>query len=240
MNEIGFPCVVCGKRLLETRGDVISCSYCGHDEKSDFVCKDRHFVCETCRTCTPTEIILKTSVATPTDDSLFLANLLMHHPAIPMSGPEHHLLVPAILLTATHNAGHRMALESRLRQALKRANRFGLGSCANLGACGAAMGVPIAISLLIGAEYTKPEERKTVLRASAVAMTAVANLPALRCCKASVYSSLSVGTDFIRRELELGVPPVPHPTCHFEGNSLECVRQECPYFEQSKLDGDLT
>lgn len=238
MKDSRFPCVVCGKTLHETEGDFLSCSYCGQDEKSDFTCEDGHFVCESCRTCTPTEIIQRTCMATPSDDPLFLANLLMHHPAIPMSGPEHHLLVPALLLAVARNAGYEITLDSRLHHAVKRATRFRLGSCASIGACGAAMGVAIAVSLLIGADYTKPKERKSVLRASASALTAVASLPAPRCCKASVYSSLSVGTAYLRQELKLRVSSVLYPTCQFQEYNPECVGEECPYFEQSSSDGD--
>jgi len=177
-------------------------------------------------------------MATCADNPLILANLLMHHPAVPMSGPEHHLLVPAILLTVAHNAGHEMALESRLRQAEKRATRFGLGSCASMGACGAAMGVPIAVSLLMGADYTKPKERKSVLSVSASILTATANLPAARCCKASVYSSLAVGSTYLRQEMGLEIPSISRPTCQFQEYNPECVGRECPFFEPSSSDGD--
>lgn len=177
-------------------------------------------------------------MATSSDDPLFLANLLMYHPAIPMSGPEHHILVPAILLTVAHNVGYEMALESRLRQVVKRAAKFGLGSCASIGACGAAMGVPIAVSLLMRADYTKPRERRSVLNASAVAMTAAANLPAPRCCKASVYSSLTVGTAYLSQEMGLKIPTISRLSCQFRDYNPECVGPECPFFMQGLPQGD--
>jgi hypothetical protein len=233
VNDSKFSCVVCGKMLHETAGETLQCTYCGQREKSDFTCENNHYVCEPCRICTPTEIIHKTCLACPLDDPLSLANLLMHHPAFPMFGPEHHLLVPAILLTVAHNAGHEVALDSLLRRSMKRAARFGLGSCASMGVCGAAVGVAIAVSLLIGADYTKPKERKTVLQASASALTAMTSLPAPRCCKASVYSSLSVGTAYLRREMGLSIPSFSCPTCQFQEHNAECMRNECPFFEPS-------
>ncbi|MFW9926945.1 MAG: DUF5714 domain-containing protein [Candidatus Thorarchaeota archaeon] len=238
MKNSGFPCVVCGKVLHKTKGDVLPCSYCGKGEASDFTCEDNHFVCETCRTSAPVEIIQRTCIASKSDNPLYLANLLMHNPAIPMSGPEHHFLVPAVLLTVAHNAGQKMNLESHLRKAMKRINRFGLGSCARLGACGAALGVPIAISLLLGADYSKPKERQIVLRASASAVTEIANLPAQRCCKASVYSSLRIGSVFLSQELELNITSISHLVCQFKESNPECVGNQCPYFELHDMEGD--
>lgn len=40
----------------------------------------------------------------PSKNPLVPANELMEHPAVHMHGPEHHLLVPAILVTASNNA----------------------------------------------------------------------------------------------------------------------------------------
>lgn len=238
MKDSEFPCVVCGKALRETGGEVLSCSYCGQSEASDFTCEDGHYMCESCRTCTSTEIINRTCIATNSNNPLQLANLLMHHPAISIFGPEHHLLVSAVLLAVAHNAGYEMNLETRLGQAAKRVNRFGLGSCASLGACGAAMAVPIAISLLLGANYTKAKERHIVLKASASASAKIADLPAPRCCKASVYSSLSVGRAWLSQELGLEIPSFPQPICQFREENFECLGRECPYYDSAILEGE--
>lgn len=238
MKNSGFPCVICGNVLHETKGDVLPCSYCGKSEASDYTCEDNHFVCESCRTGLPVEIIQRTCIASSSDNPLHLANLLMHHPAIPISGPENHFLVSAVLLTIARNAGQKMNLESRLGQAMKRIKRFGLGSCAGLGACGAAMGVPIAISLLLGADYTKPNERQIVLKASASAVAKIANLPPQRCCKASVYSSLSIGSVYLSQELGLNIPSISQLVCQFKEGNPECVGSQCPYFEMHNADGE--
>jgi len=160
----------------------------------------------------------------------------MSHPAIGMAGPEHHLLVPAVLLSVAKNAGYEIPLESKLHTAMKRAGRFGLGSCASMGACGAAMGVAIATSLLTEADYTKPAERKSVLTAAASALTALSDLPGGRCCKAAVYSSLSVGVDHLRRELGLEFAFQSVPICQFHKLNDECVGPDCPFFDSDSRD----
>jgi len=108
-----------------------------------------------------------------------------------------------------------------------------------MGACGAAMGVPIAVSLLMSADYTKPRERKSVLDASASAVIATANLPAGRCCKASVYSSLDVGTTYLIKELGIEATPMSSPICQFKEHNPECLKMECPFFGQSSSNGDM-
>ncbi len=237
MRNSGLPCVVCGKVPYETEGKILSCSYCGQSESSDLACEDDHYLCESCRICTPTEIIHRTCIASTSNNPLQLANLLMHHPAISIFGPEHHFLASAVLLAVAHNAGSEMNLETRLGQAAKRVNRFGL-SCASFGVCGAAMAVPIAISLLLAADYAKAKERHIVLKASASASARIADLPAPRCCKASVYSSLSVGHAYLSQELGLEIPSIPHPVCQFMETNFECLGRECPYYGSNILEGE--
>jgi hypothetical protein len=40
-----FPCVVCGKPLRST-SEATECSFCGKTEKADYVCEERHYICE--------------------------------------------------------------------------------------------------------------------------------------------------------------------------------------------------
>jgi hypothetical protein len=236
MNARQLPCVVCGKELHETAGQILQCTYCGRGEKSDFSCEPSHYVCEPCRTATAADVVRRTCANHRSGDYLSLANLLMRHPAVPAYGPEHHLVVPAVLLTVAHVSGHAGSLDSMLNQSARRVARFTLGSCASTGVCGAAAGVPIAVSLLIEADYTKATERATVLRASSSAVAAIASLPGSRCCKASVYSSLNVGITFLRQDMGLKVSPALSPICQFSEVVDGCYRDLCPFFGGGRPD----
>mgnify|MGYP002869165356 CR=1 FL=1 len=67
-------------------------------------------------------------------------------PQVHMHGPEHHGIVPCVLLTAYRNNGGEVDLPSSLREAVRRAKQVPGGTCGYWGACGAAIGAGIDIS----------------------------------------------------------------------------------------------
>ena len=111
-------CLVCG-RELEYRSQPVDvrCFYCGSREQATAACVSGHFVCDRChsagandlieevcsRGCSPTGDPGGCSGASEELDPVSLALRLMRHPAIKMHGPEHHFLVPAVLLACYYN-----------------------------------------------------------------------------------------------------------------------------------------
>jgi hypothetical protein len=87
-----------------------------------------------------------------------MADALLHHDRLAMHGPEHHYLVPAVLIAAWFNmtgvSGKRHALD----KAMKRAGMVPGGSCGTHGACGAGMGTGIFISVITGATPLSTEK----------------------------------------------------------------------------------
>ncbi len=66
-----------------------------------------------------------------------MAVTLMRHPAISMHGPEHHFLVPAVLLAAYYRQHPGPDWTGKLVQARKRSEGVRGGSCGMCGNCGA-------------------------------------------------------------------------------------------------------
>ena len=69
-----------------------------------------------------------------------------------MHGPEHHFLIPAVLLSAFYNvSGEPGEKEKKIKQARKRAENVLGGFCGFYGDCGAAVGTGIFVSVITGA-----------------------------------------------------------------------------------------
>ena len=143
-------CLVCGRDLiyLETP-EKMACSSCGRVQSTSAKCPEGHFVCDDCHRLTAEDFIGKACLSTEIGDPLELAIFLMRHPAVKMHGPEHHFLVPAVLLTGySIAAGRRETLDRWLKKARERAGQVKGGSCGFLGDCGAAVGTGIFMSVI--------------------------------------------------------------------------------------------
>ena len=229
MEEI-YYCILCNKPMIAS-GELAKCSFCGKEEKADYICPEGHYICEDCRIAPADKLIYKTCQATAETDPIKLAVLLMKHPAIPMHGPEHHYLVSCVLLATLRNLGKFEINDSLFKQAISRSKRILLGSCGLWGVCGAAAGVGIAISIATNANWTSDKERSLAMYSVSEALAEVAKIGGPRCCKASVFASLEVATRFLKREFGIRFPRLDSPfPCPFSSLNSECLKEKCPYF----------
>ena len=102
--EYKTGCLICGKELIylenaEKRG----CYYCLEKYDINVACVDGHFVCDKCHSLPANDLIEQTCINSKLEDPLELSLILMKNPKIKMHGPEHHFLVPAVLLSAYYN-----------------------------------------------------------------------------------------------------------------------------------------
>ena len=78
------------------------------------------FVCDACHsygTYIPVIIALRSSTE---KDPLLLLEEIMDLPSVHMHGPEHHAIVPSVLLTALRNNGERMNYDTALSEICKK------------------------------------------------------------------------------------------------------------------------
>lgn len=159
MTEPRNNCLICGGELAYA--DTLEpkmCNYCGQDFESQAVCTEGHFIRDVCHASPAIEIIRKSCQHSTSLNPVRLATGIMKHPAVKMHGPEHHFLVPAVLLSCYYNrTGQRDQLEEKLAQAEKRSGFIPGGFCGSHGNCGAAVGTGIFISLVTGYLYI-PEQ----------------------------------------------------------------------------------
>ncbi len=156
-------CLVCGSPLVyQSQARPGRCHYCRAELPAQTLCEQGHFVCDACHTAEAAAVIRHICQATEETDLIALMDEIRRHPAITCHGPEHHVLVPAVILTAYRNLGGGVTPEM-FETALARGQAVPGGACGFMGVCGAAAGVGIAFSLLLGANPEKPARRRQVL-----------------------------------------------------------------------------
>ena len=163
-------------------------------------------------------------------DMIALLCQLRGHPAIHVHGPEHHVLVPAIMVATYRNLGGEFAPDA-LRQAVDRGAKVPGGFCAFAGACGAATGVGIGLSVLLGATPLTPSPRQLVLRAVATVTHALAEFDAARCCQRDCTIALREAAAISAELLPVALVADAPLACEQVSENRECIGEACPLYD---------
>jgi hypothetical protein len=99
-----------------------------------------------------------------------------------------------------------------------------------MGACGAAVGVGIAMSVLLGATPYEGKKRQTVQRATQKVLGDIAAYEAPRCCQRDSWLALGGASRLLE---EMGKTlPVSRIACEQYPENKECIRERCPLWSQ--------
>jgi len=160
-------CMVCGAPLTYPERECPElCHYCGQEKLANAVCAEGHFVCDACHSQDALKVMRHLLLQSEERDMVALLKRIRRHVALPIHGPEHHSLVPGIIVAAYRNSGGR-ASEAQIDSALRRGSTIAGGACAFFGVCGAATGVGTGFSILLGATPHKARERQLLQLAAA-------------------------------------------------------------------------
>jgi hypothetical protein len=199
-------------------------------------CTNGHFVCDTCHGLSAIEIIERYCCNTDEADPLQQAMQLMRNPAVKMHGPEHHFLVPAVIVSAYCNwTGKSESKTEIILQARKRSADVKGGFCGFHGTCGAAMGAGIACSLITGATPLSHNEWRLSNLMTATSLTAIANAGGPRCCKRDVFITIQNSVAFLNSNLSAGIPVSADPVCTFSHFNRECIGVACRFHPSATL-----
>ena len=92
-------CLCCGAPLLyRSTPREQRCTFCGQVFAADAECERGHFVCDGCHQRDGVTALEQICRATSETDMLALLQTIRSHPSIPIHGPEHHAMVPAIIV----------------------------------------------------------------------------------------------------------------------------------------------
>lgn len=227
-------CLACGApiRYLE-REQNRSCYYCGVTKLANAVCEEDHFICDTCHTQDGVEAVKAICTSTQETDMIRLLKTLRSHPAIPIHGPEHHFIVPGIILSTYANLGGAIGRDE-IVAGIERGRSVPGGTCAFWGTCGAAIGVGIAFSIIMDANPLRPSERKRVQEATIEVFNRIASYEAARCCQRESWLALTSAAQLSRQVLPVALKAQESLECIQFRKNKECLTRDCPLWKDNK------
>lgn len=222
-------CMVCGRDLVyfDTNRQ-LQCEYCGTVLAANASCTQGHFICDTCHASKGIDVIRSICLTTEETDMITLLKRIRLHPSLPTHGPEHHAMVPGIILATCRNLGIAEVTDEMITSALDRGRSIPGGNCAFVGACGAALGAGIAFSMLIQSSPLQASARYRAQDITLRLLKAAGQTEAARCCQRECYNVLKAAVD-ISAEV-LGTPLQADDTlvCEQVSANKQCIGIRCP------------
>ncbi len=220
-------CMVCGQELVYgwQEKDTV-CHYCGSSTGASVLCKGGHFVCDSCHQQEGAEVIRHICSRSTESDILSLLTKIRSHPAVPMHGPEHHLLVPAVMVAAFANS-QGIDKNEMVDLALARGARVPGGSCGFMGNCGAAVGAGIGFAIILQSTPMTPEGRQLAMGAVGRILLKLSEVTGARCCLRESVATLQEAA-LISREMGLDLIADSKPVCNQYPKNSDCIHQKCP------------
>ena len=224
-------CMVCGASLHYLQEETpYPCAFCGAVLPANARCERGHFVCDACHTRDADAFLEHICLTTRETDMIALLQEIRNHPAIPLHGPEHHMVVPGVILATYRNLGGEVSVDM-LHTALRRGQAVPGGYCAFTGACGAAVGVGIAFSLLLGANPVKARERQQVQQITQAVLREQASFAAARCCQRDSWLALKKAAELSKNYLPIALQADFPIHCRQAHQNRECLGIVCPLGE---------
>ncbi len=221
-------CMACGAPLVYEEQDTpLECFYCRKRKRANARCTNGHFVCDECHRADAVGILKEVCLHSGETDMISLLRTIRSYPSFPVHGPEHHSLVPAVILAAYRNSGGRVS-DEQLLSGIDRGSAVPGGACAFMGACGAAIGVGTAFSVILEANPYKATERQTVLRVTQRVLGEIARYEAARCCQRDSWTALREAAKLSGNILGIALKADSDLMCSQFDKNRECIRNLCP------------
>ncbi len=198
-------CMVCGAELAYLlKEEEQSCYYCGSSMMVDVICESGHYVCDSCHLRDSVRVIETMCLNSTETDMIKLMDAIRRHECFSMHGPDHHAMVPGIVLAAFRNSGGEIT-DDMIRTAISRGSKVSGGSCAFLGACGGALGLGAAFGVILQSNPLNGQTRHTVMKVTNAALDKISELAAPRCCQRDCYLTLKAGAELSKTFLPIAL-----------------------------------
>ncbi len=244
-------CCICGKPLVYVKeASLRRCVVCGKEYESNAACEDGHFVCDHCHSAgfAGLRVFLKESKEKD-PDRLFLQAVAQ--PGVHVHGPEHHCIVPWVLLTVYRNNGGRFAdtevfgeergggsdfvaeltYEKSMNEAYKRGSQVPGGICGFWGTCGAAIGAGIYASILLGSAPLNGPVWPVPQKLTSAALLRIADAGGPRCCKRDARIAIEAAVEFTGELTGLRIEQKKEKAaCSYSDINEQCRKSGCPYY----------
>lgn len=223
-------CMVCKTPLVYGGVEQTQiCHYCGETKPTSVTCKEGHYVCDACHSKEALAVIEHICATSKEKDMLKLFKHIRSHPSIPKHGPEHHAMVPAIIVTAYKNSGGNVP-ENALKTALSRGSGIIGGSCGFLGMCGAASGVGIGFAIILQSSPVTTTSRQAAQQVTHAVLGEIATYKAARCCNREVWTALSIASKLSKKFLHVNLEAMADFKCDQKKFNQYCYGKQCPMF----------
>lgn len=230
-------CLVCGAELkYENEYRPMTCYLCGKKTEANVACEKGHFICDDCHSLPASDFIARFCMTSNIKDPLQQAVVLMKDSRLAMHGPEHHFLVPAVLLSSYYNViGEVDKKEEKIKIAQKRASLVPGGFCGYHGDCGAAVGVGIFISIVTNSTPVSGKQWRMSNLGTARSLLLIAEKGGPRCCKRNAFLVIQEAVKFVSEYFKVTLPIKDYNLkCEFNHLNRECTRKKCPYYINTK------
>jgi hypothetical protein len=222
-------CGVCGRPLIYGTEEVPRrCSFCGNEFSALIYCPEGHYICDSCHSRGALDVLREVLDRTTSTDPAEILETVMSHPSVPMHGPEHHAMVPAIIVAAVRNAGYPVP-EGAVEKALERGSKVPGGWCGFYGVCGAAIGVGTAVSIITGATPLTGKTRALANEATVFALNKMMD-GGPRCCKRASRRAIEAAVEFLKTRMDIDLKIKRETKCRYVGRNRECIREACKYY----------
>ena len=223
-------CLVCGENLTYYPKAVeMECVFCGKKELSHASCEKGHYVCDACHAKKGIEVIMEICQKTDSKNPVEIARKIMEDPYIYMHGPEHHVMVGAVLLTAYRNSGGDIDLKEALEEMKERGSQIPGGVCGFWGCCGAGVSTGIYMCIVTGATPLAGCSWGLANRTTAKALEAIGELGGPRCCKRDTFTAIRKAAEMTAKELGIEMDCPAEIVCAFSEENQQCLKKACPY-----------
>lgn len=222
-------CGVCGTSLIyATTSSDVRCIFCGEEHSSQIYCPEGHYICDACHGQEALDALRQMLQREVSSSPGEILEHILSHPSVPMHGPEHHAIVPAVIIAAVRNAGYPVPDEA-IEKAITRGSKVPGGWCGSHGVCGAAVGVGTAISVLTDATPLTGKQRSLANEATSFALSRMLDGHP-RCCKRASRNAVLAAVDFLRERMGIVLKDAGKVSCTYSSRNRECVRKGCPYY----------
>ena len=226
-------CLICGAPLVYALEiSQRTCAICGEQASANAVCEAGHFVCDACHSGSANDLIQRVCSVSSSTAPLEIASLIMRSPLVKMHGPEHHFLVPAVLLCSYCNAKG-LPAEEKIRMigiARRRAEDVKGGFCGFLGSCGAGMGTGMFVSIVTGATPVSRSEWGLANLMTSESLRVIAEHGGPRCCKRDSFFAILSAVSFLRSRMGVALDTAAAPVCEWSVRNKECLQKECAFY----------
>lgn len=242
MKKHNVDCMVCGEPLIYmSKNTELKCEYCEKTVLGNVSCKNNHYVCDECHSKDSSSVIIDYCLSTAETNPIDMALKLMKNRSVNMHGPEHHLLVPLVLLTSYYNTtGDFKSKEDSLKLAFERGTTIPGGICGNFGNCGAAVGTGLFMSVLSGATPLTSESWSLSNRLTGLSLIKMADHGGPRCCKRNVFLGIIVASKFVQETYGVELYDYRNQIiqCNFTSLNSECLKSNC-LFHRDYIENKL-